>query len=106
MLTIVHDILKNCLLYRLLNEKTYYFYSIDIFYINFIKKHYRSSFLFAILSSPNNNESCQSSSCQNSYFSFATIPRPKYIFGISTGLFKMYSRYVNGEIVNAFFINA
>lgn len=54
------------------------------------------------MSSPNNNESCQSSPCQNSRFSLVTIPGPKYIFGKSSGFFKIRSKYINGEIENAF----
>lgn len=58
------------------------------------------------MSFPNNVESCQSSPCQNSFFSLVTIPGPKYIFGKSSGFFKIRSRYVNGEIENAFLVDA
>lgn len=32
--------------------------------------------------------------------------KPKYLFGMNNGLFKPRSRYVNGKIVNALFVDA
>ena len=62
--------------------------------------------LVSISCSPNIGESCQSSPCQNSRHSSVITPGLKYIFGMSTGLFKIRSKYVIREMVNAVLVDS